>query len=52
MGLSSNILWHQTNKEALKKILKEKSFRFSYSLEHIESREFTLESAKMLENPK
>lgn len=45
MGLSSNILWHQTNKEALKKILKEKSFRFSYSLEHIESREFTLECA-------
>ena len=35
MGLSSNILWHQTNKDALKKIIKAKSFRFSYSLEYI-----------------
>lgn len=45
MGLSSNILWHQTKKDALKKILKEKSFRFSYSLEHIEAGEYTLERA-------
>lgn len=35
MGLSSNILWHQTNKENLKKILKQKCFRYSYSLETI-----------------
>lgn len=45
MGLSSNILWHQTNKEALKKILKQKSFRYSYSLEHIEAENDTLECA-------
>ena len=35
MGLSSNILWHQTNKDNLKKILKQKCFRYSYSLESI-----------------
>lgn len=35
MGLSSNILWHQTQKENLKKILKNKQFRYSYSLECI-----------------
>lgn len=45
MGLSSNILWHQTNKDALKKILKQKCFRYSYSLECIESERFTLELA-------
>lgn len=45
MGLSSNILWHQTTKDALKKILKDKCFRFSYSLEHIESNTHTLECA-------
>lgn len=45
MGLSSNILWHQTNKEALKKILKQKSFRYSYSLEHIEAKNDILECA-------
>lgn len=35
MGLSSNILWHQTNKEGLIKILKSRRFRFSYSKEKI-----------------
>ena len=35
MGLSSNILWHQTNKEGLIKILKSRHFRFSYSKEQI-----------------
>ena len=45
MGLSSNILWHQTNKEALKKILKKKEFRYSYSLEHIKSQTSILECA-------
>lgn len=45
MGLSSNILWHQTNKDVLKKILKEKFFRFSYSLEHIKAGEDELECA-------
>lgn len=45
MGLSSNILWHQTTKDALKKILKDKCFRYSYSLEHIESNAYTLECA-------
>lgn len=33
MGLSSNILWHQTNYQNLVKILHEKRLRFSYSLE-------------------
>lgn len=45
MGLSSNILWHQTQKDALKKILKQKSFRYSYSLEHVEAKNDTLECA-------
>lgn len=45
MGLSSNILWHQTQKDALKKILKQKSFRYSYSLEHLEAKNDTLECA-------
>lgn len=35
MGLSSNILWHQTNKDGLIKILKSRNFRFSYSKERI-----------------
>lgn len=33
MGLSSNILWHQTKYQYLTKILHEKKLRFSYSLE-------------------
>lgn len=33
MGLSSNILWHQTNYKNLISILREKKLRFSYSLE-------------------
>lgn len=45
MGLSSNILWHQTKKENLITILKEKSFRFSYSLECIESTQYKLKCA-------
>ncbi len=45
MGLSSNILWHQTKKENLIQILKEKSFRFSYSLEYIESTQYKLKCA-------
>lgn len=35
MGLSSNILWHQTKKDVLMKILKQKRFLYSYSLEYI-----------------
>lgn len=33
MGLSSNILWHQTNKESFYKIIKSKSLTCSYCLE-------------------
>lgn len=35
MGLSSNILWHQTSKNGLLNIIKQKKFRYSYSLESI-----------------
>lgn len=35
MGLSSNILWHQTNKESFCEILMSKKLRYSYSLEQI-----------------
>lgn len=35
MGLSSNILWHQTNKDGFYAILKSKKLRYSYSLERI-----------------
>lgn len=35
MGLSSNILWHQTNKESFYEILKSKKLRYSYCLEKI-----------------
>lgn len=35
MGLSSNILWHQTKTDSLKQILRTRSFRFSYSKEVI-----------------
>lgn len=37
MGLSSNILWHQTTSPSLRKILKSRSFRCSYSLEEVDS---------------
>lgn len=33
MGLSSNVLWHMTKKDAFLSILKNKQFRYSYSLE-------------------
>lgn len=36
MGLSSNILWHQTNYRGLRNILKSKSFMCSYSLEEVD----------------
>lgn len=35
MGLSSNILWHQTGKEGFYGILKSKRLRYSYCLERI-----------------
>lgn len=35
MGLSSNILWHQTNEEGFYAILKSKKLRYSYCLEKI-----------------
>lgn len=35
MGLSSNILWHQTNKEGFYKILESKKLLYSYCLERI-----------------
>ncbi len=35
MGLSSNILWHQTSKKSFYDILKTKKLRYSYSLERI-----------------
>lgn len=35
MGLSSNILWHQTNEEGFYEILKSKKLRYSYSQERI-----------------
>lgn len=35
MGLSSNILWHQTSKNSFYDILKTKKLRYSYSLERI-----------------
>lgn len=36
MGLSSNILWHQTNYTSLRKIIKGKSLKCSYSLEEVD----------------
>ena len=33
MGLSSDVIWHQTTKEGFQKILKSKQILFSYSLE-------------------
>lgn len=35
MGLSSNILWHQTNESSFYKILQSKKLLYSYSLEEI-----------------
>ena len=35
MGLSSNILWHQTNEKGFYKILKSKRLRYSYCLERV-----------------
>lgn len=35
MGLSSNILWHQTDKKGLTSILREKRLRYGYSRESI-----------------
>ena len=35
MGLSSNILWHQTNEKSFYDILKSKRLRYSYCLERI-----------------
>lgn len=35
MGLSSNILWHQTNEEGFYAILESKKLRYSYCLERI-----------------
>ena len=35
MGLSSNILWHQTGEEGFYAILKSKRLRYSYCLERI-----------------
>lgn len=35
MGLSSNILWHQTNESGFYEILKSKKLRYSYCLERI-----------------
>lgn len=35
MGLSTNILWHQTSNEGIKNIIEKKSFVCSYSLETI-----------------
>lgn len=39
MGLSSNTLWHQTKKEYILKILKERRFYFSYSKESMPNKE-------------
>lgn len=38
MGLSSNILWHQTDRKGLSSILKEKRLRYGYSRESIFSK--------------
>lgn len=38
MGLSSNILWHQTNSKGLYSILREKRLRYGYSRESIFSK--------------
>lgn len=35
MGLSSNVLWHQTKKQYFFQILKEKQLKYAYSLERV-----------------
>lgn len=35
MGLSSNILWHQTRKSSLQNVIKNRRLLFSYSLETV-----------------
>lgn len=45
MGLSSNILWHQTTVDGLRGILKEKGFFYSYSLETISSTDIEVKAA-------
>lgn len=45
MGLSSNIIWHQTNIDGLKAILSECQFKCSYSLEDINWKSSHLELA-------
>ncbi len=35
MGLSSNVLWHQTKKEGLRSIIKNKCLYYAYSVENI-----------------
>ena len=42
MGLSSNILWHQTTLDGLKGILNEQGFFYSYSLESVSYTHLTL----------
>lgn len=41
MGLSSNIVWHQTSKEGLMGILQEQQIRFSYAKESVFSKDFS-----------
>lgn len=45
MGLSSNIIWHQTNFDGLKSILTHKKFMCSYSLEDIHWKSSNLKRA-------
>lgn len=45
MGLSSNIIWHQTDFKGLKAILTERQFKCSYSLEDIHWKSSHLELA-------
>ena len=45
MGLSSNILWHQTKKDGLKGIIKDKCLYLSYSLEDVKSTGYDAEFA-------
>lgn len=45
MGLSSNVLWHQTDKDGLKGILSEKGFFYSYSLENISCKDTIFKAA-------
>ena len=45
MGLSSNTLWHQTKKDGLKGIIKDKCLYLSYSLEDVKSTGYDAEFA-------